>query len=138
MNYNWEKYLELAKYLIDNSNKCDEEACLRTSLSRCYYGVRGVLNKYLRKINADSKTNKDFIAFFENSSDIDIKKIGNRIGTLWSKRIVADYKDNFPLTKVQVLLNYVLAKSIIDEFHNIKSSLDFNRTARMLSLKKSN
>ena len=136
MGYNWEKYLELAKYLIDNSNKCDEEACLRTSLSRCYYGVRGVLCKHLRTLNAFPRENNIFIGYFKSSPDREIFQIGNKLYLLWYSRVNADYKDNFTLTKNKVSLNYALAEIIIVEFYKIKSSLVFDHTANTLSLNK--
>ena len=103
MGFNWECYISLAEMMEniaeelkgDTEQECMREACLRSALSRFYYGVFGIaeniLSRYIRVPLID--THKFVICEYETAPDPQVQKVGENLKRLWGKRKKADYHD---------------------------------------------
>jgi len=103
MVFNWELFINFANELLDGQLQIPNprEECLRTIISRFYYGVFCLAKNYKEGIgvvfpNKDIHTNvrDEYI----NSPLNDERNIGTNLKTLFHKRIIADYYDNRDVT----------------------------------------
>jgi uncharacterized protein (UPF0332 family) len=100
MNFDWEKYLKLAHYLVYQVGNPDlSEAAHRSASSRAYYAVfhfvkavafnNGLTippkNKHIR--------HADLIEFYQSNNDLEFKNIGIKLERLWKNRKECDYED---------------------------------------------
>lgn len=99
MVFNWELFISLANELLDGQIQIpiQREECLRTIISRFYYGVFCIAKNYKESIGVVFP-NKDIHTYVRNeyiSSPLnDENKIGANLKTLFHKRIIADYHDD--------------------------------------------
>ena len=102
MTFDWSEYLKLAQELAgDAANSPNEEAKLRSSVSRAYYAAFCKARNHLRDIDGNQIPPKVNVHTyvrnqFKNSSDKSRKKIGNDLNRLRLRRNKADYEDAVP------------------------------------------
>lgn len=98
MNFNWEKYLELAEYMIKNAdNMPDKYACYRASASRAYYAAFCITYKYIREKDGKEFTenvHQQVRKHLEETGDKLKRTIANQLKDAHKNRIKADYRDN--------------------------------------------
>ncbi len=112
MSFDWTLYITLAEELIEHSGGSNlQEAYLRSSISRGYYGVFCIARNFLIKRGKTIPkvdTHKFVREEYQKSSDTKEKKIAKNLRRLWSERKDADYEDgaeiNLDRTKVAFLL----------------------------------
>ena len=103
MTFDWSEYLKLAQELAgDAANSPNEEAKLRSSVSRAYYAAFCKARNHLRDIDGNRILSVDppkvnvytYVRNqFKNSSDKSRKKIGNDLNRLRLRRNKVDYDD---------------------------------------------
>ena len=98
MGFKWEKYLELAQYLYNNSEKFpDKEACCRAAVSRAYYAAYGTVCVYIK--NTDDKNfdggdcHQKIKQHLKNSGNRSKRTIANQLNMILQNRKKADYDD---------------------------------------------
>jgi hypothetical protein len=98
MIFNWYDFIHFTDQLI--AMKDDRECCIRTCVSRAYYGVfciardkKGYRN-YYPETTDDPPVHKKVIGAYKDSNDPEEKRIGRKLDGLKFMRIDADYKDN--------------------------------------------
>ena len=48
MSFSWESYIQLGDELVSSKQESDlQEACLRSAISRCYYGIFCIARNHL-------------------------------------------------------------------------------------------
>lgn len=99
MVFNWALFIDLANELLDGQRQIPNprEECLRTIISRLYYGVFCIAKNYKEGIGvifpkADIHTTvrNEYISSPVN----DENSIGANLKTLFHKRIISDYHDD--------------------------------------------
>ena len=106
MTFDWSEYLNLAQELAgDAASSPNEEAKLRSSVSRAYYAAFCKARNHLRDIDGNRILSVDppkvnvhtYVRNqFKNRSDKSRKKIGNDLNRLRLRRNKADYEDAVP------------------------------------------
>ena len=94
MSFEWNSFVDLADYLISDEIKDINEAHIRTSISRSYYGVYGVASDYAQEkgCKLPDKNQHAYVRDRYKLSNVpQVLKIGNRLGILFSDRKKADY-----------------------------------------------
>jgi hypothetical protein len=99
MPFDWNLYIELAKELLDGQRgKVPfQEAHLRTSISRSYYGVYCIARNYLKDKNIqipDRDPHKFVREVYSASSNGQEMRIGENLGRLLRRRNIADYEND--------------------------------------------
>lgn len=103
MSFNWPNYLVLAKDLAgwSVSGPVNEEAKLRSAISRAYYASFHVIKGYLEE-NGEIDTlptgrsqHQGIIIYLKRSSDKNRRKLGNNLDRLITDRNRADYDSRF-------------------------------------------
>ena len=102
MNFDWAHYITLAEELEREAGKlADRDSCLRTAISRAYYGAFGLARRVA--ITQDDLTltrgpqvHREVISHFRNSSHRIRRQIGLDLDRLRRVRNQADYDDRFP------------------------------------------
>lgn len=101
MDFNWECYLLLGEVMRDKAEElkgdikqeCLREACLRSALSRFYYGIykmaENILSYYVPI--PDKDTHAFVRCEYLTAPDKPVKKVGENLKRLWKCRIKADY-----------------------------------------------
>lgn len=123
MTFDWSEYLELAQELAgDGAGSPNEEAKLRSSISRAYYAAFCKARNHLRdidgyQISRHANVHKHVRDQFKDSSDKSRKKIGTDLDRLRKRRNKADYDD--VVNKLPQLTIISLESS-----HNIISALN--------------
>lgn len=101
MSFDWEDYLTLARRLSElPEGQPEEEAQLRTAISRAYYLAFRKACNFLRDTDGESILRRAVHRFvrdgFERSDDPIRQKIGQDLGRMEMERNKADYDDDFP------------------------------------------
>lgn len=114
MSFCWDNYIQLAEELLDNSkNNIIEEAYLRTSISRSYYGVFCLARNYLiniKQIQIPVRDTHNFVkSVFVSSTNENEKKVGEYLKNLWRQRKKADYNDYYKVGYSKTKNIYVFA-----------------------------
>lgn len=116
MSFDWKDYVYLAKELLNRT----EESCLRSSISRAYYGVfciarnrKGYKNYRLKK---GENLHWVVINTYKNSTDRDEQNIGQILDKLRKLRNDADYNDDKTIDKS-------LAERSVNSANNILNML---------------
>lgn len=124
MKFDWLEYHKLARGIIDvhighqSDIIIDRDAILRCAISRAYYSAHCQANKYLNSkglywskdlqvtthqwvINcfSNTSTNKSILLKVRSDSDRLKREIYDELYYLRSKRVFADYKDEYPNDK---------------------------------------
>jgi uncharacterized protein (UPF0332 family) len=98
MSFDWSKFLELAKYLANNSeNLSNEEACFRSAVSRAYYAAFCITRKYIQKTDGKEirggDAHKKVREHLQKSGNKIKKKVANQLEAIHFNRKKADYDD---------------------------------------------
>lgn len=99
MSFNYSEYLSLAKQLAGKTlMSANEEARLRSAISRGYYAAFILARNYLRDYQGITipvqQTHQFVINQFRHSSDLLKQRIGKDLSRLRFNRNQADYDDN--------------------------------------------
>jgi len=127
MSFDWNSFIDLADYLISDEIKDINEAYIRTSISRSYYGVYGVASDYVEeKKGAIPKENshKYVRERYKLSSEPQALKIGNKLGILWSYRKKADYIKTSILKRKDAKITLSQAKATMRYLEDLRT-IDF-------------
>ncbi|MCK4416623.1 MAG: hypothetical protein KAV99_00460 [Candidatus Latescibacteria bacterium] len=96
MSFNWRDYVDLAEELLNR----EEEACLRSSISRAYYGAFCIArNRKGYKNYTGADIHWKVIDEYKNSSDRNEQDIGRILDKLRRSRNKADYNEDRPISK---------------------------------------
>ncbi|MBU4232922.1 MAG: hypothetical protein L6277_16610 [Desulfobacterales bacterium] len=99
MSFDWQLYVSIAAKLLDGqrTNPNPREECLRTSISRYYYGVFCIARNHLKN-QGEYLPDKEVHAYLRKvyiqSPNQFYNQIGKNLLKLWNKRRVADYDDD--------------------------------------------
>ncbi|MFH1097610.1 MAG: HEPN domain-containing protein [Candidatus Desantisbacteria bacterium] len=114
MSFDWKSYLLLSEELIKRS----EEACLRSSISRAYYGVFCIArNKKGYKLHKGSNIHSKIID--EYKEDKTLQKVGWNLDELRRARNCADYDDSREIKKSMAESMLLLAKQVLKDLESI-------------------
>ena len=117
MSFNWDEYLVLAHQL---AGFLDEEAKLRTAISRAYYAAFHAAQDHLREkdlergIPPTGRAHQFVADKFSNHPDETRQRIGVNLDRLRSKRIYADYRDNIRSLANEATYTLRLAQKILE------------------------
>jgi uncharacterized protein (UPF0332 family) len=125
MRFDWSEYLNLAEELAAISGDSDNnEAKLRSAISRAYYAVFCLARNYLRDVEQDSRLSrktpdinehqyvaKEFI--FHKSKAKKMIKIGENLSRLRLFRNKADYEDRVFTLSSDVKIALKMAQNIM-------------------------
>jgi len=113
MSFDWKEYVYLAEDLLNRG----EEACLRSSISRAYYGVycsaRNKKNYQHYKPRRGENIHRIVIDSYKNSKNREEQKIGKNLDQLRRSRNHADYNEDWPIKKEYTERAIIVAKQII-------------------------
>ncbi len=98
MSFDWAQYIVLAETLYRSAEtSAEREACLRSAISRAYYGAYGLAREVAAMGGAQLKGSyKDHgivTAYFSNSSQPSYRQISLELRRLRRARNQADYDD---------------------------------------------
>ncbi|MDM8514753.1 hypothetical protein QUF76_01010 [Desulfobacterales bacterium HSG16] len=125
MGFKWEKYLELAQHLYNNSEKFpDKEACYRAAVSRAYYAAYGIVCVYIRDTDGEKFDGGDchykIKQYLRNSGNKSKRTIANQLQMVQDNRKQADYYDNLREKPKNLASKTVAgAKKIISEVETL-------------------
>lgn len=92
MTFQWSSFVDFAKTLYDTSE--DDEARVRTVISRAYYGAFGHARlKQGLFVNERKDVHAKVIGAYKDSSDPHERQIGIWLDSLRKRRIKADYSN---------------------------------------------
>ena len=102
--FNWIAYFTLANELAARN---DDEAALRTAISRAYYYVYHLALQRAQGNNfkiqeGDGGTHQQLWRIFSGSPDPECKRLGHIASRLREKRVRADYNANFARVSEEV------------------------------------
>lgn len=106
MTFDWSEYLKLAQELAgDDTDPANEEAKLRSSISRAYYAAFCKARNHLRDVDGQNvptsgKAHTYVCKKFEYSYDRTRAKIGTNLRRLKDYRKQADYYDYVTTTEL--------------------------------------
>lgn len=110
MSFDWEEYVYLAEELLNRK----EEASLRSSISRSYYGAFCLArNRKGYKNYTGTDIHWKVINEYKNSSDRNEQNIGRILDKLRKSRNDADYNEDRPINKGFAERMVYLAKGIL-------------------------
>ena len=113
MSFNWKEYINLAEEFVKFSN---DEARLRTALSRAYYGAFCLArNKKGFKSYKKSNVHQKVIMSFKSSYDNDEQLIGKYLDDLRKGRNDADYDEDKRIDQKLVKRAVAKAKKILEK-----------------------
>jgi uncharacterized protein (UPF0332 family) len=124
IGFDWQTYVALAKDLITcKKESCNEEAYLRASVSRAYYGIHSISYRFLTlKCGIPIEGTKKHPLTFEilQASDKQAEKeIGEYLKSLYEKRHHADYDDAPPITDWDARCCLIAAEAALDNLRSI-------------------
>jgi len=113
MSFDWKDYVYFAEELLNR----EEESCLRSSISRAYYGVFCVIRNKKGYKNYGLKPGENIhwivINACKNSGDRNEQNIGRILDKLRKLRNDADYDDNKLINKDIAKRAVIMAKEIL-------------------------
>jgi len=116
MSFNWINYVYIAEGLQPKT----EEAYIRCSISRAYYGVfcparniKGLKNYLKTKEDWEPSIHIAVINAYRHSTYTNDKQIGVRLDTLRKLRVDADYNEDISLSKDFADRAVIKAKDIL-------------------------
>lgn len=122
MVFDWAKYLILAEEL---QVRGEDEAALRSALSRAYYAVFcKARNRLLQEgisIPRTGNAHKMVWEGYRKAGDIHRRDIGTKGDRLRRSRNKADYDDEFPSVAVEVRRNVTSAKRLLEYLENLNN-----------------
>ena len=112
MSFDWEDYIRLSEKLIKKTGAL-EEASLRSSISRGYYGVFCIArNKKNYQHYKARNVHQEVINKYKNSGDKRERKIGKGLDELRKARNDADYNENKLINRSLAERALIMAKQI--------------------------
>lgn len=113
MSFDWIDFIKLAKKLVKNQ----DEASLRSVISRAYYGVFCIArNKKGLKNYKKSNVHRKVIIHYQSSNNSDEKYVGKILDDLRRERNDADYNED-------KVVNSELAQRILLKANNVLKKL---------------
>ena len=113
MSFDWKDYVYLAEELLARA----KESCLRSSISRAYYGVFCIARNRKGYQNYEPKRGENIhwlvINEYKISRNVCDRDIGRTLDKLRKSRNDADYKENKPINTGLAERSVLLAKSIL-------------------------
>jgi len=94
MSFNWKDYVTFAEDCLQRNG----EACLRSSISRAYYGIFCIARN--RKGYMGHVGHLKVIDLYKDSTNQDEQNIGQILDELRRKRNKADYEENFRIDRL--------------------------------------
>jgi len=125
MTFDWAEYLKLAQELAGQAaNPANEEAKLRSSVSRAYYAAFCKARNYLRDIKGYSiPSGIDVHAHvrnkFKHSTDRSRQDIGNELDRQRVRRNRADYDDSVTGLLAEAEISLESTRYIIDMLNSL-------------------
>jgi len=119
MTFDWSEYLKLAQELAGQTvSPANEEAKLRSSVSRAYYAAFCKARNYLRDIEGHSipstpEAHRYVRDKFKNSPDRLRRKIGDGLDRLRIRRNRVDYEDSVTGLPSMATMSLKLTQDII-------------------------
>ena len=119
MTFDWSEYLKLAQELAGQTvSPANEEAKLRSSVSRAYYAAFCKARNYLRDIEGRSipstpEAHRYVRDKFKNSPDRLRRKIGDGLDRLRIRRNRVDYEDSVTGLPSMAIMSLKLTQDII-------------------------
>lgn len=107
MSFNWEDYIDLADELAQKS----EESCLRSSISRAYFGVFCIARN--REFGKGFVRHKELIRKYRKSHNPTKKNISVLIDELRRTRNEADYEEDQQITKDDAERMLIVANEVL-------------------------
>jgi uncharacterized protein (UPF0332 family) len=95
MSFDWRDFINLARILLRN----DQEAYLRTSIGRAYYGVFCIARNKKGFNGQTRNVHQTVINAFKNSNDLLNQKIGKNLDELRWARVKSDYQEDKVIKK---------------------------------------
>ncbi len=118
MSFEWKDCISLSEELT----KRPEESCLRSSISRAYYGVWCIARnkKGYKNYKSEDKENIHWIVINAYKGDIDktLRKVGWSLAELRKTRNDADYNEDEEINKSLAESRLILAKSILSKLES--------------------
>lgn len=123
MPFNWSDFISLAENLIANK---DDQASLRSSASRAYYGAFGRVriyfsSKYKLKDSLGDGVHQKIIGTLKGSDNRKEYTLGNTLSQLRDSRNDADYESHMSFNKQQVEEVIRKSKSLLNQLDNLKN-----------------
>ena len=117
MSFDWGKFIGLAEDLFNRAGDfSDREACLRTAISRAYYGAFGLARRVAESEGLDltggPEDHEKVRAFFLQSGDQRRRGIGAHLDRLRRKRNRADYDLTYSVTRRECMLSLEQARRL--------------------------
>lgn len=124
VGFDWQTYVALAKELITcKKEPCNEEAYMRASVSRAYYGVFSISYRFLttkRGIAIDGKRKHPLTyEILQASEEQAEKEIGEYLHSLYEKRHHADYDYYPPITDWDARCSLIAAEAALKNLRAI-------------------
>lgn len=125
MTFDWSEYLKLAQELAgDGAGSPNEEAKLRSSVSRAYYAAFCKARNHLRdidgyQISQHVNVHKHVRDQFKDSSNKARKKIGTDLDRLRKRRNKADYDDFVNKLPQLTIMSLELSRNIISALNTL-------------------
>ncbi|HDG98751.1 MAG TPA: hypothetical protein ENG73_11400 [Desulfobacterales bacterium] len=122
MSFDWSSFLDLAHKLSSKESlpKVDEEAKLRTSISRAYYAAHHKARRYLEKegyrVPKDGTAHGFVIDSLKRHPDGKYRILGIHLDRLLKDRIRADYRSQFVDLQQRLNIDLMYAKRIVSSF----------------------
>jgi uncharacterized protein (UPF0332 family) len=125
MAFDWKEFIKFSEELYDSRN---DEASLRSAISRAYYGAFGAIRPYcIYKFQISAKSNHEIhrtiIDKLKSSSDRLEYSTGNFLSGLRDERNNADYDSSSSITKPNVNKAINVSKAVISNLENLRKQL---------------
>lgn len=117
MSFNWRGFITLGELLLSPKEEELQEAYWRTSISRLYYGVFGLINKNLKlkghKTPRDKSVHLYTIETLRKSDSEKERETGLHLDRLRRKRNIADYDGELYVDQTRVRNSHRYAQLIL-------------------------
>ena len=112
MSFDPKDFIKISKELSSGAT----EAHYRSIINRAYYGVFGYIKKQLVVYVEGASVHQEIINNLKHSSNINEKKAGSRLESLFKQRKDADYKYDKEIRKCNCAFTISNAEEIIKLF----------------------
>lgn len=112
MSFDWREYIRLAEELINQ----DKESCLRSGVSRAYYGVFCIMrDKAGFKTYKEYDVHRKVIEYYKSSRDKKEQYVGKLLDELRKKRNDADYDEDKNINADSAKTSLLESKTILQK-----------------------
>ena len=143
MAFDWVHYITLAERLKDAAETLNDEgepdfqqACLRSAISRAYYGVFCMARNLLLKKHVEIPR-EHVHEYVRNrylaAGDVEVEKVGENLKRLWGKRIQADYDNEMEIKEGKDKSEFETVKKHIKKAHNTATRISGLESQALLS-----